>query len=295
MTPGEAGFLLLASSLGDRERPKLTLPQLRLLGRRVRQMNPPGPGEVDCRALMALGYPEREAARMARLLSETDRLSAYLRRGADRGYRCITRLSPQYPKRLREARGLDAPPVLWAWGDLRILEKPGIALVGSRDLFPENRRFACEVGRQAAGQGFPLVSGGARGADRAGQDACLGAGGQVVCVLADGLTDHGKPCDRLLFLCEDSYDLPFSAQRALSRNHVIHALGEKTFVAQSALETGGTWAGTAENLRRGFSPVFLFDDGSRGMRALEERGGTPVTFHDLEDLRKLTPGQMQCF
>lgn len=45
-------------------------------------------------------------------------------------------------------------------------------------------------------------------------------------------------------------------------------------VAQTSPGFGGTWNGTEENLRRGWSPVFFFDDGSPGAQALIERGAT---------------------
>ena len=90
---------------------------------------------------------------------------------------------------------------------------------------------------------------------------------------------------------EQGYDLPFSAQRALSRNHFIHAMGEKTLVAQCRAGAGGTWDGTTENLRRGWSPVFVSDDGSEGAQALIARGAVPVrTLSGLDDLQ---PAQLQ--
>ena len=69
------------------------------------------------------------------------------------------------------------------------------------------------------------------GADRAAQEACLTAGGSAVVFPAGRLLDCPAQA-HVLYLAEQGYDLPFSAQRALSRNHFIHAMGEKTLVAQ---------------------------------------------------------------
>ena len=102
-----------------------------------------------------------------------------------------------------------------------------------------------------ARQGYTLVSGGARGTDREGQEACLAAGGRVIAVLA--APQGAPPVPNLLLCWEDSFDLPFSPARALSRNRIIHILGEKTLVAQTSPGFGGTWNGTEENLRRGWS------------------------------------------
>ena len=132
------------------------------------------------------------------------------------------------------------------------------------------------MGRQAALQGYTLVSGNARGADKAAQNACLNAGGRVISVVADSLASH-KAQKNMLFLSEDSFDEEFSAQRAISRNRVIHSLGLKTFVAQSDLGKGGTWDGTVKNLRFGWSSVYCFDDGSEAAAQLMQMGAEIIS------------------
>jgi predicted Rossmann fold nucleotide-binding protein DprA/Smf involved in DNA uptake len=163
---------------------------------------------------------------------------------------------------------------------------PAVALVGSRDLSRENREFAREVGRQAALQGYVLVSGNARGADQEAQNACLAHGGYVISVVADSLAEHGKR-DRVLYLSEDEFAADFSAARALSRNRVIHALGQITFVAQCGYQTGGTWDGTVKNLRFGYSPVFCFADGSPAQKLLEDMGADIVTLQQMQNFDTL--------
>ena len=93
----------------------------------------------------------------------------------------------------------------------------------------------------------------------------------------------------MLFLSEGGWTLPFSATRALSRNRLIHAMGEKTLVAQTGFGSGGTWSGTLDNLRHGWSTVFVHDDGSMGAAALIARGAEPVAA--LTSLRALEPAQ----
>ena len=107
-----------------------------------------------------------------------------------------------------------------------------------------------------------------------------GFGSAVAEVLAE------LPAQRnVLFLSEGGWTLPFSAVRALSRNRLIHAMGEKTLVAQTGFGSGGTWNGTLENLRHGWSPVFVHADGSEGASALIARGAEPVReLHTLEAL-----------
>ena len=295
MNPREAGFLLLGSCLGDPARRPLTPPQLQRLAARVRLHPIPGAGEEELTPahLFKLGCSHSEAEHIVSLLSETDRLSAYLDRAGALGLQYLTRANPRYPRRLMRALGDRAPSVLWFDGNLDLLQRTGLSLVGSRELRPENRAFAQAAGLQMARQGYVLVSGGARGADAAAQASCLTGGGQVISVLAGPLT--GASHRNLLLCCEDSFDLPFSPARALSRNRLIHILGEKTLVAQAAFGSGGTWAGATENLRRGWSPVFCFTDGSPGAKALLERGATGVTISRLTDFSSLQPAQTVFF
>lgn len=283
MNPREKGFLLLSSHLGDPDRKPLSRFQLRTLAERVSGMDlPVEDRELALSDLIALGYSRDMAARILTLLGQTEELAYYLSRGKGAGCVPITRVSTGYPAALRQRLGLDSPGCLWAKGDLRLLTKPAVALVGSRDLMEENRLFARAVGEMAAKNGFILVSGNARGADRAAQDACLASGGRVISVLADKLTDHEER-ENLLYLSEDGYAEPFSAQRALSRNRCIHALSQLTFVAQSELGKGGTWDGTVKNLRRGWSTVVCFRDGSPASLEMEHLGAYLIGMEEMKD------------
>ncbi len=289
MTGAERGYLLLGSNLGNPERRCLTGPQLRRLSQRVQAAPPPQEDrELASKDLLALGYSPEEARRILALLSEEDLLDYYLEKGRKAGCVPLSRVSPGYPQALKDRLGLYAPASLWAKGDMALLQGPMISLAGSRDLKPENEAFAVRVGREAARQGYVLVSGNARGADTAAQTAALEVGGGVISVLAGSL-EAVSPEKNTLYLAEEQFNAPFSAARALSRNRIIHALGEKTFVAQCALETGGTWDGTAQNLKRGYSPVFCYDDGSPASLALRAMGADLVTADMLQNFQDLKP------
>ena len=291
----ERGFLLLACHLGNPERKVLTTAQLRTLGQRMQERPiPTEDRDLEDTDLMALGYSRDMAIRILSLLEEEELLDRYLAKAWQADCLPICRVSPLYPNALKQRLGLDAPGCLWAKGDISILENPKISLVGSRDLHPVNEEFAREVGRQAALQGYVLVSGNARGADRTAQDACLAAGGRVISIVADSLAQKSLN-DRVLYLSEEDFDAEFSAQRALSRNRCIHALGDKTFAAQSAYQQGGTWDGTVKNLRFGWSPVFLFDDRSPAAIQLCQMGATPVSMEDLQDFSAVEPSQTDLF
>ena len=289
MTAREAGFLLLTSSLGNPDRQVLTTAQLRTLGQRMQTM--PRPAEdrdLAAEDLAALGYSQTMAHRILALLEETELLHHALHRAERLVCVPVSRVSENYPAVLKQRLGLEAPGCLWAKGDLTLLGTPMIALVGSRDIQPENKAFAAEVGRQAAAQGYTLISGNARGADRTAQSACLKAGGRVISVVADSLAQKTLQ-NRVLYLSEEDFDAEFSAQRALRRNRIIHALAEKTFVAQSNLGFGGTWDGTVKNLKNNWSPVFCFADGREVTAELSQMGAYTVTMTDLQNLDGLAP------
>jgi len=294
LTGAEKGFLLLTSHLGNPDRQVLSTAQFRTLADRVNHSDSPlEDRDLTVQDFTALGYSRDMAERILSLLSDEDLLSRYLHRGARLACVPVTRVTKHYPLILRQRLGLDSPGTLWAKGNLSLLNTPAISLVGSRELHRENHSFAEAVGRHAAEQGLTLVSGNARGADRTAQEACLKAGGSVISIVADELWKH-SPGENMLFLSEEDYDSPFTAQRALSRNRCIHALGSMVFVAQSGLKKGGTWDGTAKNLQFGWSPVLCFWDGSEAARELEQLGAYLIDLNDLKDFANL-PEQIVLF
>lgn len=295
LTGAQRGFLLLSSRLGVAERKPLTPAQLRTLAQRVQMASRmDAEEELTAGCLAELGYGQEEAARILALLREEEMLDYYLEKAARTGCTPITRADARYPLSVRQKLGLDAPGCLWAKGDVSLLQTPVISLVGSRELRMPNEEFARRVGQEAAKQGFTLVSGNARGADKAAQRACLAEGGRVISVVADSLESH-RSREGVLFLSEDSFDLPFTAQRALSRNRVIHSISPRTFVAQATMHTGGTWDGTEKNLRHGWSSVFCFDDGSGAARELIQLGAVPVDFLELQSIDQLRSPELNIF
>ena len=295
MRAAERGFLLLSSNLGNPDRRPLTTAQLRVLAERAWKMDlPDSERDLEIRDFLALGYNRDMATRIVDLLSEEDLLEHYLRIAKRHDCLPLTRVSEGYPLIVRKRLGLDSPGVLWAKGDLSLLDGPKIALVGSRDLQNKNWEFAREVGKQAALQGYTLVSGNARGADRTAQEACLAAGGKIIVVVADELAKQPVQ-ERVLYLSEEDYDLAFTAQRAISRNRVIHSLGDVTFVAQSSYQTGGTWDGTVKNLRFGWSPVLCYQDGSPATEQLKQMGAEIVDIAQLKDINTLLTRQQNLF
>ena len=270
----------------------LSLAQARELSRRARAA---GIGEEDpfrdvtVKDVRRLGYSEYEAGHIVSLLGRERQLDGYLLAAEKADVAVITRLDARFPQRLREQLGARCPAALFCRGDLRLLQRPCISVVGSRHLAQPGAQFAAQAGRLAAREGFTLCSGDAMGADRTAQEACLSNGGSVLIFPATELV-YCPVRENVLYAAEGGFELGFSAQRALGRNRFIHAMGEKTLVAQTSFGKGGTWNGSLDNLQHEYSPLFVFDDGSEGTRALCARGATPV--QALTSLQALTPAQL---
>lgn len=295
MKPEGRGFLLLSSKLGDPDRKPLSTAQLRCLAKSAPYLPmDDADADVTLAHLLASGVEKRLAVRALTLLEDELQLDAYLTRAANAGCVPLSRSDPDFPQVLRHRLGLDAPGCLWAKGDLSLLLRPAVALVGSRVLREENRKFARQVGIQAARQGYVLISGNARGADSAAQAACLEAGGNVICIVADSLAEHPQT-PGVLYLSEEDFDEDFSIPRALHRNRIIHAMGCATFAAQCTLERGGTWDGSTQNLRHQWSPLYIFRDGSAGAQALEQMGAFSVGYSEIGDFSALPRGQLSFF
>ena len=292
MRQTERGLLLLCCPLGDSIAGALSLAQARELSRRARAA---GIGEEDpfrdvtVKDVRRLGYSEYEAGHIVSLLGRERQLDGYLLAAEKADVAVITRLDARFPQRLREQLGARCPAALFCRGDLRLLQRPCISVVGSRHLASPGAQFAAQAGRLAAREGFTLCSGDAMGADRTAQEACLRGGGSVLIFPATELV-YCPVRENVLYAAEGGFELGFSAQRALGRNRFIHAMGEKTLVAQTGFGKGGTWNGSLDNLQHEYSPLFVFDDGSEGARALCARGATPV--QALTSLQALTPAQL---
>lgn len=286
MRASERGLLMLTCSLGDPAARPLAPQQYVAVGKLLRR-TPPARTETEtltCSDLTRAGISEEYTRQILSLLDREKQLDAYLDAGDRCGVSVVTILSSSYPASLRQKLGDEAPTALFCKGDLSLLQEPCVSLVGSRRLGEEGSRFARTVGGLAARSGRTLVSGGAAGADQTGQNACLSAGGSVLVFTPERL-DRIFCGDGVLLVSEDGFHLPFSAERALSRNRLIHAMGEATFVAQCTYRRGGTWRGSLYNLRRNLSPLYICDDGTQASRELIQEGATGIS--DLDRLSDL--------
>jgi DNA processing protein len=113
------------------------------------------------------------------------RADAALAEAARLGIGAIAFDDDRYPPLL--ACIVDPPPVLWACGDVTMLARPIVAIVGSRAATQYALDVADRLSAELAHKGLVVASGLARGADSAAHRGCLRAGGGTVAVLGSGL------------------------------------------------------------------------------------------------------------
>ena len=148
-----------------------------------------------------------------------------------------------YPDALAAVAG--APPVLSAMGDVALLSRPTLALVGARDASLAGRRFAAELAATLGAAGFVIASGLARGIDAAAHEAALVTG--TVAVLAGGIDQiyppqnadlHGRIAAQGLILSEAPLGTPPVARAFPRRNRIVSGLSAGVIVIEAAARSG---------------------------------------------------------
>ena len=139
----------------------------------------------------------------------------------------------------------DAPPVLSAIGDLGLLGRRTIAIVGAREASLAGRRFAGELATSLGQAGFVVASGLARGIDAAAHEAALPTG--TVAVLAGGIDQiyppqnaglHQAIAARGLLLAEAPFGTPPVARAFPRRNRIVSGLSAGIVVVEAAARSG---------------------------------------------------------
>jgi DNA processing protein len=139
----------------------------------------------------------------------------------------------------------DAPPVLSAIGDVALLARPTLALVGAREASIAGRRFAAQLALELGAVGFVIASGLARGIDAAAHQAALPTG--TVAVLAGGV-DQVYPAQNAglqrsiaelgLLLSEVPLGTPALARSFPRRNRIVSGLSKGVVVIEAAEKSG---------------------------------------------------------
>ena len=168
---------------------------------------------------------------------------AELRAAKAANARLIAHDCAAYPPHLAELD--DAPPFLWAIGDIELLHRPLVSIVGARNASSLGTRMARALASGLGEAGFTVVSGLARGIDAAAHLATLESG--TIAVQAGGV-DVIYPVENTtlaqdiaaqgLRISEQPMGLQPMARHFPSRNRIIAGLSRATVVVEAAAKSG---------------------------------------------------------
>jgi DNA processing protein len=168
---------------------------------------------------------------------------AELEAGRRDGARLVMHDTPSYPASLAEID--DAPPMFWALGDLDVLQRPMVALVGARNASSLGTRMAKRRANDLSDAGITVVSGLARGVDAAAHLGALEGG--TVAVQAGGVdviypaenTNLAKDILKTgLRLSEMPIGQQPQARHFPARNRIISGLAHAVVVVEAAAKSG---------------------------------------------------------
>jgi DNA processing protein len=257
----------------------------------LRQSNPSASLEV---VLAAMKTPPEQIAALA---SEGfERAVAALDRGKSAGILPIPWFDSRYPALL--ACTDDPPPVLWVKGNLEILGKAAVAVIGSRAATPYALQVGRRLGAELAGNGMVVVSGLARGVDSAAHLGCLEAGGATIAVLGSGVdrvypSEHVELAGKIelkgLVISELGPGAEPLPENFPLRNRIISGISLGTVVVEAS-DSSGSLITAACALRQGRDvmavPGSILSGRNRGSHSLLKDGAKVVETADdiLEEL-----------
>ena len=205
---------------------------------------------------------------------------------------------PEYPALLAQID--DAPPLLFVAGEPNILEKPQLAMVGSRRASRPGMDTAAAFSRSLASAGFVITSGLALGIDGAAHQGALDVGGQTIGVLGTGLENFYPQRHRQLaaamiaqgsaVVSEFPLDAAPQAANFPRRNRIISGLSLGVLVVEASIASGSliTAKLAAEQGREVYAiPGSIHHPGAKGCHQLIRDGATLVESieHILDGLR----------
>ena len=221
---------------------------------RLRLIRTPGIGPVAYRQLM-LRFGSAEAALAA--IPDLARRgggkapAVFAKDKAEREIEAVEKLGTRYlvlgqglyPSTL--AQQDDAPPLITAKGNLGLLDRPMVAIVGARNASAAACRFARGLAHDLGEEGITVVSGLARGIDSAAHDGSLDSG--TIAVIAGGIDVIYPPenaarqehiAERGLLIAEMPPGTEPRARHFPYRNRIIAGLAAGTVVIEAAPQSG---------------------------------------------------------
>lgn len=206
----------------------------------------------------------------------------------------ITLADSAYPRSLLEIP--DPPPLLYAKGNLHLLESRCIAIVGSRNASPQGEKNAEDFAAALSEHGYCIVSGMALGIDGAAHRGALKGTGATIAVIGTGMdivypSRHRELAhqiaERGLIISEFSLGTPSMAQNFPRRNRLISGLSVGCLVVEANVQSGSliTARLAAEQGREVFAiPGSIHSPQAKGCHQLIKQGAKLVdSIKDIAD------------
>ena len=157
---------------------------------------------------------------------------------------CITIYDVNYPDSLRTLR---YPPwVLFYEGNISLLKKQCITIVGSREL-SDYGKYVTELASSILSKKYVIVSGLAKGADASAHQAAILNNGYTIGVIGSGLGTEYPRCNIPLYqkmkknhliLSEYPYHTQIQKHHFVWRNRILAALGTACIVTSAKKRSG---------------------------------------------------------
>lgn len=198
-----------------------------------------------------------------------------------------------YPEKLRNI--YDMPIVIFAKGDINILDNKTIAIVGCRECSEYGRIISKQISYALSKQNINIISGLARGIDTSAHLGCLKAKGKTVAIIGNGLDtiypiENIKIADEIiknggLIISEYLPGVKPLKNHFPARNRIISGLSDGVIVVE-AKEKSGTLITVDFALEQGKNvyviPGNINSPNSVGTNELIKQGAKVVT--RLEDI-----------
>lgn len=166
------------------------------------------------------------------------------------------------------------------------MQENSIAIVGSRDADKDSLQFTDNIAKKASEQNKVVVSGFAKGVDKQSLDSAIRYKGRSIVVLPQGIMTFGSGIKKyyaeitngnVLLVSTFHPKAAWSVGLAMARNSIIYGLANEIYVAQSS-ESGGTWAGVINGLKKGRSIFAYLSENTEKNNNLTliEKGAKPV-------------------
>ncbi|MFC5390986.1 DNA-processing protein DprA [Brevundimonas bullata] len=244
------------------------------------------------RAVEALPDLVRRSGRDGYALPAVERVEAELAAGERVGARLILLGDADYPDLLAAVD--PPPPLLWTRGDISLLSRPCIGVVGARIASAGGQRIARGLSQQLGEAGRVVVSGLARGIDAAAHLGALPTG--TVAVLGGGVDDiypsenadlYRQIVDQGCIVSESPVGARAQARDFPRRNRIISGLSRGVIVVEAEIRSGSLITARLANEqgRDVFAvPGSPLDPRSKGPNELLRQGA--ILCEGLEDVER---------